>query len=288
MDRHFAPRARALILVIGLCAWSQAWSWGPEGHSIVAEIAQRRLSAPAAAMVEQLLGRGHSLASEASWADDIRDARPETYKWHFVNIPLEATRYDPRRDCRYDAQGGDCVVAEIERLRSALRCAPTMALKREALRFAVHFVGDIHQPLHTVLDERGGNDIRVVVRIDELKCTPGCRTTRFRTNFHALWDQTLIAATTWSWGAYVRRLENGWLKSPEAQGAADGGSPAQWATQTHAVARTMWRMLAADRVVDDAYYARALPALDRQLGLAGIRLARFLNDAYASAACPLK
>ncbi|MGH8747294.1 MAG: S1/P1 nuclease [Burkholderiales bacterium] len=276
---------RGLILIAGLCACGPAWGWGQEGHSIVAEIAQRRLS-PAAEEVEQLLGRGHSLASEASWADDIRDARPETYNWHFVDIPLEATRYDPRRDCRNDAQRGDCVVAELERLRSALRCAPTEALKREALRFAVHFVGDVHQPLHTVLEERGGNDIRVVVRIHELKCAPGCRTTRFRTNFHALWDQTLIAATTWSWGAYVRRLESGWLKSPEAQGAAAGGSPSQWAAQTHAAARTMWHMLAADRVVDDAYYAKALPVVDRQLGLAGLRLARFLNEAYASTTCP--
>ncbi|MGH8737411.1 MAG: S1/P1 nuclease, partial [Burkholderiales bacterium] len=114
---------RGLILIAGLCACGPAWAWGQEGHSIVAEIAQRRLSPAAAEEVEQLLGRGHSLASEASWADDIRDARPETYNWHFVDIPLEAKRYDPRRDCRSDAQRGDCVVAELERLRSALRCA---------------------------------------------------------------------------------------------------------------------------------------------------------------------
>lgn len=279
-------RARTLMFILGLCTWGQAWAWGPEGHSIIAEIAQRRLSPAATAMVTHLLGKGHSLASEASWADDIRDQRPGTYNWHFVDIPLDAKTYDARRDCRPDAARGDCVVAELDRLRNELRCAPTEVLKRDALRFAVHFVGDIHQPLHNVGDERGGNDIRVMVRIHELKCTRRCRTTHLRTNFHALWDETLISATAWSWGAYVSRLEHGWLKSPAAQGPVDGGTPAQWANQTHAAARAMWRLLPADRVVDDAYYARALPVLDRQLGLAGLRLARFLNEAYASTACP--
>ena len=60
-----------------------------------------------------------------------------------------------------------------------------------------------------------------------------------RSNFHAVWDGTLIRATTWSWGAYVDRLEGGWLTSPEAKGV-DGGTPAGWAEQTHAVARRVW------------------------------------------------
>lgn len=276
---------RTLAIVLGLCASGAAWGWGQDGHSIVAEIAQRRLTPAAAAMVERLLGPGHSLASESSWADDIRDQRPATANWHFVDIPLRAKRYDARRDCQPNAARGDCAVAELERLENELRCAGTAAKKRDALRFAVHIVADIHQPLHTVREQAGGNGVEVEVRLDEPKCTHRCRPTDFRTNFHRLWDETLIGATTWSWGAYVRRLESGWLQSTEARGA-DGGSPAQWATETHAAAQEAWRMLARDRVVDDAYYAQALPILDRQLGLAGLRLARFLNDAYASTACP--
>jgi hypothetical protein len=278
--------ARTLILILGLCACAAARAWGPEGHSIVAEIAQRRLSPAAAARVEELLGKGHSLASEASWADDIRDERPETSHWHFVDIPISAKAYDPRRDCRPNPRG-DCVVAELDRLENELRCAPTEALRRDALRFAVHFVADVHQPLHTVGDERGGNEIRVEVRIDPLRCERACRPTHFRTNFHALWDETLITNTTWSWGAYVRRLENGWLRSTAARdSAAAGGTPEQWANESHAVAREVWSWLPADRVIDDDYYRKVLPLLDQQLGLAGLRLARFLNEAYASSACP--
>jgi hypothetical protein len=103
-------------------------------------------------------------------------------------------------------------------------------------------------------------------------------------NFHAVWDGTLIRATTWSWGAYVDRLEGGWLTSQEAQNV-DGGTPAAWAEETHMVARYVLEALPESRIVDDAYYAKVLLSLDRQLGLAGLRLSHVLNEAYASA-CP--
>ena len=106
----------------------------------------------------------------------------------------------------------------------------------------------------------------------------------YRSNFHRVWDGTLIKATTWSWGAYVDRLEAGWLASPEAEGA-DGGTPAQWAEDTHRAARDVWEQLPASRIVDDGYYAKILPTFDRQLGLAGLRLARLLNDVQAPGQC---
>ena len=73
-------------LVAAILLPTQALAWGPEGHSIIAELAQRRLSPQAAREVERLLGPGHSLASVASWADDVRDDRPETYRCHFVDL----------------------------------------------------------------------------------------------------------------------------------------------------------------------------------------------------------
>jgi hypothetical protein len=280
-----------------------AWAWGQEGHSIIAEIAQRRLAPSAAMEVARLLGNNHSLASVASWADDERDRRPETYDWHFVDIPINSNNYDPSKQCALK-DTGDCVVAELERLTSDLRCAATDDLKKDALRFAVHFVGDIHQPLHTVLEAKGGNLIKVEAKMrGALTCRGGpCPVTSAHTNFHAVWDTNLINKTTWDWGAYVDRLEGGWLKSADAQGGADGGTFVEWATQTHAAAQTVWNALpanlvmiltldrpldaASDIVLDDDYYQLVQPVLDKQLGLAGIRLARFLNDAYASKQCP--
>lgn len=263
----------------------RALAWGPEGHSIVAEIAQQRLSPQAAAMVERLLGRGRSLSSVASWADDVRDERKDTAQWHFVDIPVASSQYDSALVCKPTPEG-DCVVAELDRLKNDLRCAPTDAGKLEALKFAVHFVGDIHQPLHTIGDEQGGNKVAVAVFLRGLVCSEACRTP-LASNFHAVWDIDLIRATVFDWGAYVDRLEQGWLKGPEAQTKGiDGGTPADWAVETHAAGQTVWNMLAANHVIDDDYFRRALPVVDRQLGVAGLRLARFLNEAYASNVCP--
>ena len=179
------------------------------------------------------------------------------------------------------------MIAELERLRNDLRCAPDPAAKQEALRFAVHYLGDIHQPLHTVADERGGNTIPVAIYMRGLACSQACKTP-IPSNFHAAWDIDLIHATVWGWGGYVDRLEAGWLKSAEAQQPAiDGGTPLDWALETHRAAQTVWNLLPANRVLDDAYYQKVLPVLDRQLGVAGLRLARFLNDAYASNQCPV-
>jgi hypothetical protein len=117
----------------------QAWAWGQEGHSIVAEIAQRRLNAQALDHVRALL-KGASLASVASWADDVRGARQDTYNWHFVDIPLADDTYDPSRDCKLDPHKGDCAVAELARLKRDLVCAPTDEIKAEALKFTVHLL----------------------------------------------------------------------------------------------------------------------------------------------------
>jgi hypothetical protein len=116
-----------------------AWAWGQEGHSIIAEIAQRRLTPQAAAAVDGVLGHGRSLASIASWADDYREQDPATEPWHFVDIPVDATQFDPASECA----GDSCVIARLDILKNDVRCA-TDPDKMNALRFAVHFVGDVH------------------------------------------------------------------------------------------------------------------------------------------------
>jgi len=283
-------RSILLAAAITFVLVAKAMAWGQEGHSIVAEIAQTRLSAGAEQVVRRLL-KGHSLASVASWADDERDARPATAGWHFVDIPLDVETYDPARDCAK----GDCIIAELNRLRSDLRCATDNA-QLEALKFAVHFVGDVHQPLHTVLEKRGGNDIPVDVFMRGLAACATCTAAHTATNLHATWDTNLIEKTVWNWGAYVDRLEKGWLtNSPEAQAedpatnheAIDQDTFRNWAEESHKVARPVWYLRPADDVLDDRYLRDVLPMLDRQLGLAGLRLARLLNEAYGSNRCPV-
>ena len=174
----------AVIIVL---AWSgPAWAWGQEGHSIVAEIAQRRLEPEPLQRVKGLLGGEVSLASVSNWADGVRGARPETYNWHFVDIPLGAETYDPVRDCT-DTPKGDCVIAEIQRAKSTLGdAAADQQARVEALMFLVHFVGDVHQPLHCVGDARGGNDVQVTLFGQH-------------TNLHKVWDSAFIQHRVFDW-----------------------------------------------------------------------------------------
>jgi hypothetical protein len=280
-------RAIALAAALTCASVAPALAWGPDGHSIVAEIAQQRLSEPAARLVQNLL-KGRSLASIASWADEYRASHPATTNWHFVDIPLDAATYDAARDCRADEQSGDCIVAELARVQKDLRCARGEA-QEQALKFAVHLVGDIHQPLHAVKENKGGNAIAVDVFMRGLATCPRCVATHTPVNFHMAWDVTLVQRTVWDWGAYVDRLENGWLKTAEAKAEDPAANHAPidettfiaWAEETHKAAQTVWHRLPADEVLDDSYLRDALPIMDRQLGIAGLRLARFLNSAAA-------
>jgi S1/P1 Nuclease len=286
--------AFALLGFLAACISTEAFGWGQEGHSIIAEIAQRRLAPHAATAVGALLGQGRSFASISTWADDIRSARPTTSQWHFADVPIDRGDYSPARDCQPDPAKGDCIVAELERLRTELLCG-TDEQKTEALMFALHFVGDIHQPLHTVKESGGGNAIDVQFTVNGLICTSDCPPP-ILTNFHRAWDSDLIHKTVFSWGSYVDRLETGWLKSAEArQIGLSGGKPADWVVETHKAARRVWQLLPPGtvtidgkeyRVMDDAYFNQVLPVLDRQLGVGGLRLARFLNETYQSPKCP--
>lgn len=281
-------RALCFGLLLAVLSIQQAEAWGQDGHSTIAEIAQREISDNTRAIVDRLLDHG-SLAAVASWADDVKYSyRPETNPWHFVDIPIGRSRYDPEQDCKDNI----CLVAVLDQLKKDMRCARGQDAQRDALRFAVHLVGDVTQPLHTVLEQQGGNQVTVKINFCGLKqqgqpCHPPGNTM----NFHALWDDGLIDATVYDWGAYVRRLYgfDGWLQSREAKQPDPGGDTVVgWVNDSHAQAPIIWtQMLPADDVIDQKYYDAALKIVDRQLGLGGLRLARFLEEAYAANACTM-
>jgi hypothetical protein len=244
------------LLCVGIMSAAGS-AWGTTGHQIVAELAQRNLSAAAQAQVATLL-HGDTLASIASWADDVRKSRPETARWHFVDIPRETDRYDVQRDCASEPEG-DCVIAAIERFRGVLADAGRPAAERtDALKFLVHFVGDLHQPLHSIDDhDRGGNDVSVT-----LFGQP--------TNLHSVWDSGLINHTGLAVDAYVARLQGMVVDA--------SGTPIAWAEEAHRVAVAHAYVLPVDHQLDEAYYDANRPVIDLQLARAGARLARLLNE----------
>jgi hypothetical protein len=262
----------SLVLGLSVILHNEARSWGSEGHAIVAEIAQRHLKPAAAARVREILGGNLSLASVASWPDDIRLQRPKTSNWHFVDIPLDSTEYIPARDCR-DSPKGDCILEAIERNKARLAAPAANANDRkEALMFIIHFVGDLHQPLHTVKDFVGGNLLKVTFFVEPTKKK------REKTNLHVVWDTHLIKARFFDWGSYVTFLVDTWLPGKDLDQLAKG-TPIEWALDAHQIAiENSFNNVEQDEDLGDDYLKAASPFVDQQLALAGIRLARILND----------
>jgi hypothetical protein len=275
-------KVTALVSMLVLLPLGPALGWGQEGHSIVAEIAQRRLDQATLAKIANLLkldtpeGQSPvSLASIASWADAYTADHPETAGWHFVNIPDDRFTYQPDVDCK----NGNCVVDAINRFKTVLAdCSKKPEERKDALKFLVHFVGDIHQPLHTThridaytkVDDQGGNKVPV---------------TFFGTpmTLHQLWDTGLIMRTVHAWGSYVSRLEKSWFPGRDIASLA-GGSPAEWALEAHRLAHDVAYDFPDSGVLGTQYLAKSTPVVDRQLALAGVRLAKLLKEAMAS--CP--
>lgn len=250
----------------------KAFSWGQEGHSIVGEIAQRHLDATAAEKIRKLFGEDVSLASLSNWADDIKTPRPATYNWHFVDIPLAEQHYAEGRDCK-PSSAGDCVIAEIERATATLKDTTATPIDRqEALKFLVHFVGDLHQPLHTVLEGRGENDLKVTYFIDPY------RNKTEKTDLHKVWDSGLIHSVYWNWGTYVDDLETKWLPGRDVK-ALQAGTPVAWAEATHLAAQQVTQPVHMNDVLGEDYLKMAKPVMDEQLALAGLRLAAIINEA---------
>jgi len=149
---------RFLVAAVLTCAALiplNANAWGSEGHRLIAEVAESQLTATARAEVNRLLALepGSTLGSISTWADEHRS--PATAALHYVNFPRGGgCRYEPGQNC----VNGACVVGAIERQTAVLASNAPDEARLKALKHVVHFVADVHQPLHAgFADDAGGN-----------------------------------------------------------------------------------------------------------------------------------
>jgi hypothetical protein len=259
-------RLAALAFLAGLTVTLEGW--GPQGHRLVAMVAANHLSPAARQNVKELLGN-ETLADVAVWADRyVADGHRETAPWHYVNIPADGRPYVSTRDC----PRGDCVVDRIRDNQNRLaNRSLSRADRAMALRFVVHFVGDLHQPFHAIGVNRGGNGIPIVA-FGSTTCGRG-GPDRSSCNLHGFWDSELIGHRRLRDGAYAAELE----RQIAAQRWRALGSPVDWAMESNAVARTA--LLPAGGEAGEAYYRAHIAQIDERLALGGLRLARVLNDA---------
>ena len=234
-----------------------ALAWGAQGHQVVATLAQASLNPKAASEVHRLLALepGETLASISTWADEHRD--PATTAWHYVNFPPSSCSYEAARDC----PDGNCVVGALNRQLEILASGAPDAERLLALKYVVHLVGDVHQPLHAgYADDRGGNRYQVQAFGEG-------------TNLHALWDFGLIRNLRLDIVKLSARLRLTPL--PSSRGELD---VARFAEESCRIVGTPG--FYPERKVDDAYIARFTPIMEQRLAIAGARLAGLLNRMF--------
>jgi len=247
--------ALALIGLWGLNATS-AQAWGVQGHQVVAAVAWQGLSPAARYQATRLLALepGQTLVSVATWADEHRG--PADAPWHYLNFPRGQCRFDAARDC----PDGQCVVGAIERQRDILASKATDAERLQALKYLVHFVADIHQPLHAgYQDDRGGNTVQL-------------RFLMRGSNLHALWDKGLIEQMGLDNEALIATVHARPLVAASALPTAVD------------MAEESCRIVAQPGFYPQgdpsaAYVASMTPLVLQRLALAGQRLAALLNQA---------
>lgn len=273
MTRTPKPPARRLaglsllVALTTLAAASTALGWGRIGHRTSARLCETLLTPATKAAIRDLLEPGESLADASLWPDEHRRERPETAPWHYVNVPITEPKYDPRF-----CQKEGCVVGKIPDLLATLkdRSAP-LAQRREALRFLVHCVQDMHQPVH-VGDrrDRGGNDLQVRFFDDG-------------SNLHRVWDSGLIEHVDRDEGRTLDRLKAAF--TPEFVRSASSGTVEDWANESLALARDAYvdpvtnTPLRSGSKLGFAYEGRHTPVAERRILQSAARLARLLNEA---------
>jgi hypothetical protein len=269
--RASGRRSRILSCLCALMVTSTAAAWGPEGHRITGRIAGEYLSDKAKDAVSELLS-GRTLADVAVWADDVR--QEDAYQWtaplHYVNVPRDARRIDMRRDC----ENGMCVVGAIHHFAEVLQNKDgkrSRTEQREALKFIVHFIGDVHQPMHvSYRDDRGGNLLRVsFVNSPE-------------TNLHRVWDTDMIRLRLGDeqWSTLAREIQASITKDQLARWR-QATTPVAWANESLTITRRIYSELPRSGELGRDYYEHYIGDVMTQLAAAGVRMADLLNVLFA-------
>jgi hypothetical protein len=280
--------ALAAALLLASSCPDIGWAWGPQGHRTVGAIADRLLTPRAQAQVAQLLagdldkfgnpsGRT-TLEAVSVWADELNGTPAAHPAWHYDDRPVCGTQ--PReRYCR----DGQCNTAQLERLIGVLGDSHAPLRERnEALKWVVHLVGDIHQPLHAADNgDHGGNRVAVALA--------GVRT-HGRANLHRVWDTDLVQLTlhTRNRQQPPRDIDAFAGEARRLVGEVGQGSVDSWATESNNLARNVAyhyagfacnTVPAGVLVLDTGYEQDAQIVVRERLLLAGGRLANLLNGA---------
>lgn len=286
--------ASLLALFILLGAPANVSAWGRVGHRLVVRLALRRLQTTAPGVRAQVASvlNGEPVLEATMWPDDARFQQPylTTYNNHFVDIPFERPNYLASEDCEFVPGKGDCVIKALDRYSGVLLTPGHSAReRRDALAFMLHFIGDMHQPLHATKkdNDNGGNSRKLCVR------EPGAAESCYedadhedKRNLHAAWDNYIITWTDLSENQYFNLLVNRMANMSQAQLAAmEQGTTVRWAEEAHRVAvQNAYQLGSPGRDgfyhITTQYYSNNRANVEQQLMCAGVRLALVLKEIF--------
>ncbi len=307
---------RGLLLI--LASASACFGWGCEGHQIVALIARAHLSPGASAAVDDLLAsqpmdpalsryckdkQADLMADASTWADDVK--RTElTGAWHYIDIPrgihnADLTLYcEPVGESRDGKDRPGCILDAVEYELGILKDKTASPPNRaQALRYLIHFVGDMHQPLHTTNNnDRGGNCVPIQF-FDKPR----------KSNLHAIWDTDILqrdfASRKLATADAARDVDQSFENELE-HWCKDGADFEQWLWEGHRIAEkaTYGKLRphvpvevpdpsadcalettktgALHLSVTEKYQDQSGQAIEAQLAKAGYRLAMVLNSVW--------
>lgn len=263
---YFRCMKKLAALFALTCLSASLLSWDSLGHHVIGEIAERHLTPAAKAAIKDLLGH-QGLANVSAWADDIKSADRATASWHYIDVPLGLSFADFQKEAE-NQSGVNVYKAIIASVNTLKNPHITQRHKVEALKFLVHFVGDIHQPMHVSRpDDKGGNSINVTYNGDP-------------TNLHAVWDGKLLDED----GASYRKLADKYdTATPEQIKRWQSDPVIIWAWESYQVSTILYKEVEGQNgtVMGKAYFDAHIPVVKRCIEKAGIRLAGMLNQVFA-------
>jgi hypothetical protein len=314
LSRSLIPPLLASALFI-FAHGAPAWAWGCKGHQTVALVAEQNLTPEALQLVNKLLLENpaeptrkrycpeptHDLLSDAStWPDDIRDAA-KNGPWHYIDIPRGSPRAPLSEYC--SAEG--CITQAIAEQIAILEDPTARPQKRaDAIRYIVHFVGDLHMPLHaTTNNDRGGN----CVPVNFFWRKPHAVHDSFTPNLHFIWDVAILdrdmdSADPLEYAHFLAHM----FADDFPKWRAAGIHVDDWAWESHSIAESivygrLTPQIPAEKPVDvyscadannigqrmmdlhvsagEKYQQAAAPVVQKRLAQAGVRLAMILNKA---------
>lgn len=282
-----------LALSISLLVSEKSYAFGENGHRVVAEIAESRLTANTKKKVAEILGQ-ETLAEASTWADEVRsDNHYNKYDpWHYVEIPNGMNYGNSPKN-----PDGDVIVG-IKTTIDVLQGRSTVFNKKEALRYLVHFIGDLHQPLHVGNGKDKGGNLCVVKFAGR------------NTNLHTVWDTHLIGARELSYTELSKFLNRSDLVTQNKINSWVTGDYIDWAQDVVKVRESLYppnvdrsekdkadgefgrdqehtycKKVDTDTIpsaqipyLSWAYEFKFKLVIDEQLQKGGVRLASLLND----------